>query len=456
MVIVKPKFQTLYTDTDHFIILVTGGRGSGKSFEVSAFISRLTFQKGHKVLYSRYSMKSADISVIPEVRGKIELDGVLDKFTITSDNITNNFSGSEIMFRGIKTASGNQTANLKSIEGLTTFVGDEMEEWQSEDDYDKLILSIRKKGIQNRVILIMNPSNDSHFVYKKYIQDTHRIEVIDGVEVQISTHPNVLHIHTSYLDNLENLSETFLAEIAEIKRKSEKQAHDAAVAEVGTAPAWHKGETEQGYKERFDKAYHKAFQRTKYAYVVIGRWADIAEGVIITDWEEGAFDESLPYLYGQDYGFSIDPTTLVKVAVDERRKRVYVKECFYSTTSLKTEGVYNMNLAHIDNADDLIVGDSAEDRLIADLKEIGLNIEECEKGPGSVKAGIADLLDYTIVVDPDSVNIKRELKTYVWSDKKANIPVDANNHTIDPIRYAKRRLKQGIGEVPDYIFTWFH
>src|SRR5690606_32526813 len=114
-------------------------------------ISRLTFQKGHKVLYSRYSMKSADISVIPEVRGKIELDGVLDKFTITSDNITNNFSGSEIMFRGIKTASGNQTANLKSIEGLTTFVGDEMEEWQSEDDYDKLILSIRKKGIQNRV-----------------------------------------------------------------------------------------------------------------------------------------------------------------------------------------------------------------------------------------------------------------------------------------------------------------
>src|SRR5690606_32425577 len=146
-----------------------------------------------------------------------------------------------------------------------------------EDDYDKLILSIRKKGIQNRVILIMNPSDDSHFVYKKYIQDTHRIEVIDGVEVQISTHPNVLHIHTSYLDNLENVSETFLAEIAEIKKKSEKQAHDAAVAEVGTAPAWHKGETEQGYKERFDKAYHKAFQRTKYAYVVIGRWADIAE-----------------------------------------------------------------------------------------------------------------------------------------------------------------------------------
>lgn len=447
MVTVKPQFEPLYQNKDKFIILVTGGRGSGKSFEVSTFITRLTFQQGHKILYSRYTMKSADISVIPEIQEKITLDGVAQRFTITKTDIINNYSGSKIMFRGIKTNEGNQTANLKSIAGLTTFVGDEMEEWQSEEDYDKLTLSIRKKGIQNRVILIMNPSDDSHFVYRKYIQDTHRIEVIDGVEVQISTHPNVLHIHTSYLDNIENVSDTFLSQVAEVKRKSEKQAHLAAIAEVGA---------NQEHTEAYKKAYHRAFQRTKYAYVVIGRWADIAEGVIFTDWEEGAFDESLPYCYGQDYGFSIDPTTLVKVAVDEGRKRVYVKECFHTTQQLKLDAVYNMNLAHIDNEDDLIVADSAEDRLIADLAEKGLNIEECEKGPGSVKAGIADLMDYTIVVDPDSVNIKRELKTYVWSDKKANIPVDANNHTIDPIRYAKRRLKQGIGEVPDYIFSYFH
>ncbi|WP_183915211.1 PBSX family phage terminase large subunit [Sphingobacterium sp. JUb56] len=455
MVIVKPKFQSMYTDKVHFVILVTGGRGSGKSFEVSTFITRLTFQEGHKVLYSRYTMKSADISVIPEIKGKIDLDGVAKHFNVLSEEIINEFSGSEIMFRGIKTSSGNQTANLKSIEGLTTFVGDEMEEWQSEDDYDKLILSIRKKGIQNRVILIMNPSDDEHFVYKKYIQDTHRIEVIDGVEVQISTHPNVLHIHTSYLDNVENVSETFLAEVADIKRKSEKQAHEAAIAEVGLCTAIEGSDAAWAWKVKYDKIYHKAFQKTKYAYVVIGRWADIAEGVIFTDWEEGDFDESLPYLYGQDYGFSIDPTTLIKVAVDERRKRVYVKEKFYTKTQLKLNGVYNMNSSHIDDPDDLIVGDSAEDRLIADLAELGLNIEECEKGPGSVKAGIADLQDYTIVVSPDSPNIKRELKTYVWSDKKAGIPVDKNNHTIDPIRYAKRRFKKGFSDIDDSIFDLF-
>lgn len=52
------------------------------------------------------------------------------------------------MFRGIRTSSGNQTAKLKSIQGLTTFVCDEAEEWNSEEDFDKLVLSIRQKGFK--------------------------------------------------------------------------------------------------------------------------------------------------------------------------------------------------------------------------------------------------------------------------------------------------------------------
>ena len=36
----------------------------------------------------------------------------------------NKMTKSRIMFRGIKTSSGNQTAKLKSIQGITTFVCD--------------------------------------------------------------------------------------------------------------------------------------------------------------------------------------------------------------------------------------------------------------------------------------------------------------------------------------------
>ena len=212
-------YNPLYNNTDKLITLITGGRGSAKSFNVGTFIERLSFESGHKMLYSRYTMTSADISVIPEFQEKIDLEGTNDFFDITKKDIINTFSDSVIMFRGIRTSSGNQTAKLKSIQGLTTFVCDEAEEWNSEEDFDKLVLSIRQKGIQNRVIIIMNPTDSNHFIYKKYIEKTHRLIEIDGVQVQISTHPNVLHIHTTYLDNIENLSPQFIQEMKRMKEE---------------------------------------------------------------------------------------------------------------------------------------------------------------------------------------------------------------------------------------------
>ena len=219
----NPKYDSLYTEQEKFIFLITGGRGSAKSFNVSTFLERLSFEEGHKILFSRYTMTSASISVIPEFLQKIELDGFANKFKVTKDEITNTFSKSVLMFKGIKTSSGNQTASLKSIQGLTTFCGDEMEEWQSEEDYDTLMLSIRQIGIKNRIILVMNPSNAEHFIYKKYIKDTHRIEIIDGIEVQISTHPQVMHIHTTYLDNMPFLSQEFLNGVELMKKTDLKK-----------------------------------------------------------------------------------------------------------------------------------------------------------------------------------------------------------------------------------------
>ncbi|WP_017686084.1 phage terminase large subunit, partial [Riemerella anatipestifer] len=298
-------YNPLYTNKDKFIILLTGGRGSAKSYNATTFVERLSFEAGHKILFSRYTMTSARISIIPEFEEKIEKEGVQEYFTVTNNEILNKFSGSSVLFRGIKTSSGNQTANLKSIQGITTFVGDEMEEWESEEDYEKLILSIRQKNKQLRVILILNPTDSDHFIYKKYIENTHKIVQIDGVDVQISTHPDVLHIHTTYLDNIENLSEQFLSNIERIKQESIEQCTiNGKLAQV-------------------------LFNKSKYAQKIIGRWADMAEGVIFTNWKEGDFDTSIPYCYGQDYGFSIDPDTLVKVAIDHKRKIIYADEKYY-------------------------------------------------------------------------------------------------------------------------------
>ena len=55
----------------------------------SAFIERLSFEKGHKMLYSRYTMTSASISVIPEFYEKIEADGTQKYFKTTKTEILN-------------------------------------------------------------------------------------------------------------------------------------------------------------------------------------------------------------------------------------------------------------------------------------------------------------------------------------------------------------------------------
>ena len=390
-----PVYKPLYLNKDKFIVLVTGGRGSGKSFEVARFLERLTFERGRKILFTRYTLVSASKSIIPEVTDKIDRDGTSEYFRSTKDRIVNTYTGSELMFMGILASSGNQTAKLKSIQGVSVFVCDEAEEWRSEEDYDKMVLSIRTKGIQNMVIVVMNPANTSHFIYQKYIKDTHRVEVIDGVPVQISTHPNVLHIHTTYLDNMEYLSKEFLQEVYEVK------ANDP----------------------------------DKYARVVIGKWADMNEGAIFKRYSK---IESIPMFVktcaiGLDFGYTNDPTAAILCGL--HGNTLYLDELCYQTHMGSGDIIKHLRPY---SAFDMIA-DSADPRLINDLRSGGLRMIPVVKGAGSVIAGINKMLELDIVVTSRSVNLINELDNYCWSKDKdgrfINEPIDKYNHLIDAARY---------------------
>jgi PBSX family phage terminase large subunit len=164
------------------------------------------------------------------------------------------------------------------------------------------------------------------------------------------------------------------------------------------------------------------------------------EGAIFERWEVGEFDNTLPYCYGQDFGFSKDPTTLVKVAIDHKKKLIYAKECFYNSNGLTTEQIYNLNKSHIERPNDLIIADSAEPRLIHEIAAKGMNIQKTTKGQGSVLYGINKMLEYKIIITPDSKNLEMELSNYIWNDKKSGIPIDDYNHLIDSLRYSVVRL----------------
>ena len=400
MIVPQEIYHPLYEDKEKFIILITGGRGSGKSFNASTFIERLTFEMTpvekivHQILYTRYTMVSAGMSIIPEMMEKIDLDGTTKYFKTTKTDIVNKMTKSRIMFRGIKTSSGNQTAKLKSIQGITTFVCDEAEEWTNEDEFDKIMLSIRKKGIQNRIIIIMNPCDSNHFIYKKYIEKTHKLVEIDGVQVQISTHPNVLHIHTTYFDNLENLSPEFLKEVEDMKVSNPE----------------------------------------KYAHVVIGRWADVAEGAVFKKWGivKEFPQECKKVGIGQDFGFTNDPSAAVRCGIIDNR--LYVDELFYETDMLSSAIANRLKPFSMK-----VFADSQDPRLIQEIKNRGVNIYPVDKFPGSIKAGIDKIKDMEFFVTERSYNIITELRKYVWDKDKdgnyINEPVDEYNHLMDAIRY---------------------
>jgi PBSX family phage terminase large subunit len=140
-------------------------------------------------------MVSAFISIIPEFIEKIELLNKEEDFEITQNEIVNKLTGSKILFKGIKTSQGTATASLKSISGVTTFLLDEAEELVDETVFDRIDLSIRSKDKPNRVILVMNPSYKSHWIYKRWVA---------------KPKADCTYIHTTYLHNRQNLSKSFL------------------------------------------------------------------------------------------------------------------------------------------------------------------------------------------------------------------------------------------------------
>ncbi len=151
--------------------ILYGGRGSAKSFHTATFLLNLTYEPRQIILFTRWTMVSAHISIIPEFIEKIELLNVENDFEVKQTEIINIKTGSKILFRGIKTSQGTATANLKSIAGVTCWVLDEAEELTDIETFDKIDLSIRTKHSPNQVILLLNPSYKSHWIYKHFFEN---------------------------------------------------------------------------------------------------------------------------------------------------------------------------------------------------------------------------------------------------------------------------------------------
>lgn len=390
-IILNSKYKPLFTTNDRFII-ATGGRGSGKSFSITSWILLLMLaEEGHTILFTRYTMTSAHLSIIPEFLEKIELLGKENEFDITKDSIENKTTGSKILFKGIRTSSGDQTAALKSLNGVTTWVLDEAEELMSEKIFDKINLSIRAKNKQNRVILILNPATKNHWIYKRFFLDN---EVEPGSNTSKN---NVTYIHTTYLDNIKNLNESFVTEIELLKDSNPE----------------------------------------KYETTIMGGWMNRHDGVVFKDWGQIANvpPEAEIVGYGMDFG-TTHPTTLV--GVYKYDGKIILDEMLYQSNmkpSLIAETVRDMKL---DNSV-YVFADSAYPGYIRELKDKDVSIYATPKPPGSVNQGIALMLDYDILITKRSTNLMNEFNNYTWQEtadgSTIDNPIKKWDDAIDAARY---------------------
>lgn len=187
---------------------------------------------------------------------------------------------------------------------------------------------------------------------------------------------------------------------------------------------------------------------------------------VFNNWRVEAFETppATAFLFGGDWGFSVDPTVLVRGYVVGQTLyldwEAWSINCEIDDTPWLFDSVgclsckpnmlclgdgkgHGMARAY------QIVADSARPETISYVKRHGYSrIEPAKKGPGSLEDGVKFLQSYDIVVHPRCVHCIDELTNYKYKTHPKNeeiiLPIlaDAKNHTIDAIRYMLERLKQ--------------
>jgi phage terminase large subunit len=162
------------------------------------------------------------------------------------------------------------------------------------------------------------------------------------------------------------------------------------------------------------------------------------QGAIFDNWD---IVEEIPAAakhlgYGLDFGYTNDPSAVIELFTMDNE--LYWNEILYEN------GLLNEDIAEklkylIADKDKFIYADSSEPKSIEVIRRKGFNIKGADKGQDSVRFGIDLLKAYKMHITKKSVNLENELRKYKWAEDRAgktlNIPVDANNHLCDAMRY---------------------
>lgn len=170
------------------------------------------------------------------------------------------------------------------------------------------------------------------------------------------------------------------------------------------------------------------------------------DSLVYPDWIEiDEFPECDVEFFGLDFGFTNDPTALIRIG--KNGMNLYLDEWIYERGLTNTDIRLRAQALKIGLRE--VFADSADPKSIEELKNPknefgkpihggGLNIKPAVKGQDSVIAGITKLKEYKVHYTKRSLNIKEERANYAWimaGGVNTNIPIDEFNHAMDAVRY---------------------
>lgn len=388
-----------------------GGRGSIKSWTFARMLILAAINEenpaGVSYLCCRELSKSIKDSVHKLLLNQIEMMGLGDYFS-SGKKYLRSKSGIEFLFYGLR----HNAEEIKSIENVKIAWLEEAQ-GTSANSLKVLLPTIRMPG--SEIWVSFNPDLESNPIYQMFI---------------VNTPPNAKVVKVNFSDN------PWLSEELETQRLHMQRTDPDAYNHVWLG----------NFLTRTD------------AQVLGGKW-------IIDIFEPGTEEEGWygPY-YGADWGFSQDPTVLVKVWLriwtDESgvdRRNLYIEE---EVLAIRCE---NDDIAELfDNVEGarkhIIRADNARPETISHVNTFGYNVVGVDKWPGSVEEGIAYMRSFDqIVVHDRCKHTAEECRLYthkidrLTEDILRDI-VDKNNHCMDAIRYSlSLMIKKWVDSMTDKV-----
>ena len=383
----------------NFYRVVKGGRGSkkSKSTALDYIYKMLKYPWANLLVVRRFSNtnKQSTYTDLKWAANRMKVSHLF-KFNESLPEITVKETGQKILFRGLDDPL--KITSITVDNGLLAWLWlEEAYQVENKDKFDTLVESIRgsvdDKNFFKQITVTFNPWSERHWLKSAFFDEETRFN-------------DVFADTTTYRDN-EWLDQQDIDRYEDLWRTNPRRA----------------------------------------AVVANGDWG-VAEGLVFENYTIRDFDIMATIkrvgetAAGLDFGFTHDPTTFPRLAVDLDNKELWIYAEHYEY-AMTTDDIYNM-IVDADMKNALITADSAEQRLIAELKAKGISrITPSVKGAGSINAGIDFMKQFKIYIHPSCVKTIEEFDTYIYKQDKdgkwLNEPIDANNHIIDAVRYSLER-----------------